>query len=199
MLKIGLTGGIGSGKTTVAQFFSRLNIPIIDADIIAHQLVTPGQIALKSLVENFGTDILNTDGSLARDKLRTLIFSDVAKKKQLETLVHPLIYAEIATQLTQIKADYCVICIPLLIETQKTEQVDRILVIDCPLEMQIERVKNRNQLTESQIYAIIATQASREQRLAVADDVIDNNLTSTAYLVEQVKNLHNLYHLLSSA
>jgi dephospho-CoA kinase len=198
MLKIGLTGGIGSGKSTVAHYFAKFNIPIIDADLISHQLVQPGQPALKSIAEHFGSEILNPDGSLHRDKLRALIFSDAHKKKHLENLLHPLIYAEIAAQIAQLTAAYCLICIPLLIETQKTDEVDRILVIDCPVEMQVERVKNRSQLAETEIYRIIATQASREQRLAVADDIIDNSI-STAHLAEQVKNLHNLYFLLSSA
>ncbi len=198
MLKIGLTGGIGSGKSTAAHYFAGFDIPVIDADLIAHQLVQPGQDALQKIVDRFGQHMLTPDGMLDRNQLRNLIFSDPAKKQQLENLLHPLVYAEITAQLALLNSPYCVICIPLLIETQKTELVDRILVIDCPVTMQIERVKSRSQLNESQIQAIIASQASREQRLAAATEVIDNSKTTT-HLAEQVKNLHNLYVLLSSA
>jgi dephospho-CoA kinase len=198
MLKIGLTGGIGSGKTTVTQLFAEFGVPIIDADVIAHQLSQPGQSALYLIEKTFGQEMLNVDGCLNRGKLRDLIFSESDKKKQLEAIFHPLVYAEITQQITQLKAAYCIISIPLLIETGKIDLLDRILVVDCPLEMQIERVKSRNQLTETQVSAIIATQATREQRLAIADDVIDNSKSSSS-LAEQVKKLHNLYSLLSSS
>lgn len=198
MLKIGLTGGIGSGKTTVAQLFRSFDIPVIDADVIAHQLSQPGQAGLESIAQCFGSEIINADGSLNRDKLRALVFSEADKKQRLEAILHPLIYTEIDAQIAQLKTKYCIICIPLLIETQKTALVDRILVIDCSEQQQIERVKNRSQLSEAQIHAIIATQASRSQRLASADDIIDNTKSST-HLAEQVKKLHNSYLLLSSA
>jgi dephospho-CoA kinase len=198
MLKIGLTGGIGSGKTSATQLFSHFNIPVIDADVIAHQITQPGQSALKSIAERFGSQVLNADASLNREYLRTLVFSDPAKKQVLEAMLHPLIYAQMAAQVAQLNVAYCVICIPLLIETQKTDLADRILVIDCPVELQVERVKNRSQLSDAQIGAIIAAQASRTQRLAIADDVIDNS-KSSAHLAEQVKKLHNSYLLLSSA
>ena len=198
MLKIGLTGGIGSGKTTVAQLFHQLNVPVIDADEIAHQICQPGQPTLKKIAQSFGREIINLDGSLNRDKLRALVFSKPDKKQQLEAILHPVIYAEINAQVAQLKAAYCIICIPLLVETQKTDLMDRILLVDCPVELQIERVKNRNQFSQEQICSIIATQASRTERLAVADDVI-NNSKSPLYLAEQVKKLHNSYSLLSSA
>jgi dephospho-CoA kinase len=198
MLKIGLTGGIGSGKTSATQLFSRFNIPVIDADVITHQITQPGQSALKSIAEHFGSQVLNADASLNREYLRTLVFSESAKKQELEAILHPLVYAQIAAKVAQLNAAYCVMCIPLLIETQKTDLADRILVIDCPVELQVERVKNRSQLSDAQICAIIAAQASRTQRLAIADDVIDNS-KSSAHLAEQVKKLHNSYLLLSSA
>lgn len=198
MLKIGLTGGIGSGKTTAAQHFAEFGIPVIDADLIAHQLTQPGQVGLESIAHSFGQTILKADSSLNRDKLREIVFSSPEKKQQLEAILHPLIYAEIEAQIAQLKTAYCIIGIPLLIETQKTGLVDRILVIDCPVEMQLERVKQRSQLTEIQIQAIIAAQASRTERLTIADDVIDNSKSST-HLAAQVKKLHNFYLLLSSA
>jgi dephospho-CoA kinase len=198
MLKIGLTGGIGSGKTTAAQIFASFDVPIIDADVIAHQISQPKQPALVEIAHYFGNKVINADGSLNRDELRAIIFSDAVKKQQLENLLHPLIYAEIAAQVAKLNAAYCIICIPLLIETQKTSVVDRVLLIDCSIEAQIHRVKTRSQLNEAQIRAIIATQASKEQRLAIADDIIENS-KSSAHLAEQVKKLHNSYLLLSSA
>lgn len=200
MLKIGLTGGIGSGKSSATQLFASFDVPIIDADLIAHQLSQPGQSAFQNIVQYFGNEILNRDSSLNRAKLRSIVFSEPEKKRQLENMLHPLVYAEIATQVSQLNAAYCIICIPLLVETYKINPLkpDRILVVDCPVESQIKRVKNRSQLNDSQIQAIIAAQASREQRLAVADDIIDNS-KSAKHLAEQVKNLHNSYLLLSSA
>lgn len=198
MLKIGLTGGIGSGKSTAAQLFASFDIPVIDADLIAYQISQPGQPALVSIAQSFGDEIMNADSSLNRAKLRSLVFSEPDKKQQLEAILHPLIYSEIEAQIAQLETKYCIVCIPLLIETQKTSRVDRVLVVDCSVEQQIARVKSRSQLTEAQIQAIIATQASRAQRLAIANDIIDNS-KSSSNLAEQVKKLHNLYLLLSSA
>ncbi|NOQ34904.1 MAG: dephospho-CoA kinase, partial [Methylococcaceae bacterium] len=138
------------------------------------------------------------DGSLNRDKLRQQVFADAQKKQQLDAILHPLIYAQIEAKVLQLKATYCIISIPLLIETAKTDFVDRILVIDCPMDLQIARVQQRDKLTKAQIHSIIASQASRENRLAVADDVIENTKTALQ-LAQQVKKLHNLYLLLSKA
>ncbi len=200
MLKIGLTGGIGSGKSTATELFASFDVPVIDADLIAHQLSQPEQSAFQNIVQCFGKEILNIDGSLNRSKLRTIVFSEPEKKWQLESLLHPLVYAEIATQISQLNAAYCIISIPLLVETYAINplKLNRVLVVDCPVELQIERVKNRSQLNDSEVHAIIAAQASREQRLAIADDIIDNS-KSAKHLAEQVKNLHNSYLLLSSA
>jgi dephospho-CoA kinase len=198
MLKIGLTGGIGSGKSTVAHIFAGLGIPLIDADVIAHQLSQPGQLGLIQIAETFGNEILSFDGSLDRAQLREMVFSNPAKKQQLEAILHPLIYTQMRSEIARLSTSYCVIAIPLLVETGQTDFVDRVLVIDCAVELQIERVKKRSQLPEPQICAIIASQASRVERLAEADDIIDNS-KSPAHLAEQVKNLHNLYLQLSSA
>ncbi len=192
MLKIGLTGGIGSGKSTVSQIFSDLKIPIIDADIISRQLVEPGKPAIKAIAKQFGQQILTDQGALNRKKLKEIIFSDPEQKKILEQILHPLVFAEMQTQIEQLSCPYCILSIPLLLETQMEHFVDRILVIDCPVELQLERVKNRDQLSEDRIKAIIASQATREQRLKAADDVIDNSTDAQA-LAEQIKKLHNLY------
>lgn len=198
MLKIGLTGGIGCGKSTVTALFEEFDIPVIDADVIARKLVATGEPALKKLEQIFGKQIINNDGSLDRHKLKEQVFSNVEKKQKLENILHPLIYAEINQEISTLEGKpYCIISIPLLIETAKTGLVDRILVVDCPVALQITRVKQRDQLSETQIQTIINTQASRADRLAAADDIIENSKT-TLQLAQQVKKLHNLYLLLSS-
>jgi len=197
MLKIGLTGGIGSGKSTITDLFSQYNIPIIDADTIAHQLVAPGQPVLKQLGHTFGSSIINKDNSLNRAKLKDLIFSDPAKKTQLETILHPLIFQQMQLECDKQNSVYSVLSIPLLIETKMTAFVDQILVVDCPVETQIIRVKQRDQLSTEQILSIIASQTPRKTRLSYSDDIIDNS-NSTTQLAEQVKKLHNKYLLLKS-
>lgn len=192
MLKVGLTGGIGCGKSTVAKIFADLNIPVLDADEIAHRLVEKGQPALAQIQLEFGTDILNPDASLNRKKLRELIFSEPRQKQKLESILHPLVYQAIQTALEQLSAPYCIISVPLLFETGMTHLVDRILVIDCPVEVQIERVKIRDKLSVETIQSIIDHQVSRACRKAKADDLIDNSDTDYG-LAEQVKKLHNLY------
>ncbi len=199
MLKIGLTGGIGCGKSTVAQLFNRLyNIPVIDADIIAHQLVEPGQPALSLLQQTFGLSIINSKGALDRNKLRDIIFSDRYKKHQLEKILHPLIYQTMQSEFEQQTSAYSILCIPLLIETQMTHFVDHILVVDCPVNTQIERVMQRDVLSKERISSIIRSQVSRKTRLSKANTIIDNS-NSGSPLAEQVKKLHNQYLLLSNS
>jgi len=197
MLKVGLTGGIGSGKSTITNLFSHYNVPIIDADVIAHQLVAPGQAALESLKQAFGEVIINTDGSLNRKQLKDIIFSDNNKKTQLETILHPLIYQKMQSEFDKQSFPYSILCIPLLIETKMTSFVDRIVVVDCPVENQIERVRQRDQLSTERILSIISSQVPRKTRLSYANDIIDNS-NSTTQLAEQVKNLHNQYLLFNS-
>lgn len=192
MLKIGLTGGIGSGKSTVTALFSQLNIPIIDADIIAHQLVQPYQPALLKLQQVFGDAIINADNTLDRAYLRDIVFTDKEKKIKLESILHPLIFQQMQLEYEQQNSAYVILSIPLLIETKMTSFVDRILVIDCAVETQIKRVKQRDNLSNERILSIISSQASRKQRLSHADDIIDNS-NSTSQLAEQVKKLHNHY------
>ena len=192
MLKIGLTGGIGSGKSTVAKLFAELGSPQIDADQIAHELVDPGKATLLTLEKAFGKEIITASGALDRKKLKGLIFSNPEKKKQLESIMHPLIYAEIQKKIDHLKNKYVIISIPLLLETKMTDFVDRVLVVDCPVALQISRVKTRDTLDSAFIEEIIFTQVTREQRLSAADDIIDNTY-STQQLAAQVKKLHNSY------
>ena len=197
MLKVGLTGGIGCGKSTVANIFADLNVPVLDADDIAHRLVEKGQPALAQIQQAFGSDILNSDGSLDRKSLRDRVFSDLKQKQKLESILHPLIYKALQAELEQLTTAYCIISIPLLFETDMAHFVDRILVIDCPVETQIERVKVRDSLTIERIQSIIDSQVSRAFRKTKADDLIDNSDTDYR-LAEQVKKLHNLYLSISS-
>ncbi|MGZ5016221.1 MAG: dephospho-CoA kinase [Methylobacter sp.] len=197
MLKVGLTGGIGCGKSTVAKIFANFNIPVLDADEIAHRLVEKGQPALDQIQHEFGAAILNPSGSLNRQRLRDIVFSDLKLKQKLESILHPLVYKTLQAELEQLTAPYCIISIPLLFETNMAGFVDRILVIDCPVETQIERVKMRDNLTIERIQSIIDNQVSRAYRKAKAEDLIDNSTTDYR-LAEQVKKLHNLYLSLSA-
>jgi len=192
MLKVGLTGGIGCGKTTVALLFAQHGVPIIDADTIAHALVQQGQPTLAEITQIWGQVILKEDGTLDRARLRDLIFACPDAKHKLESLLHPLVFRDIQTAIENVTADYCLISIPLLFETSMTSLVDRVLVIDCPTETQIMRVKLRDQLSREQILAIIDTQVTRDFRTTHADDLIENTETNDR-LAEQVKKLHNLY------
>jgi dephospho-CoA kinase len=198
MLKVGLTGGIGSGKSTVSNFFAQLGVPIVDADVIARQLVEPGQAALRQLCSAFGGEILNQDGSLNRPRLRQLAFSDATHKQRLDAIMHPLIFDEIQTQVSNVDSVYCILAIPLLLESAKKYAVDRVLVVDCAEQTQLQRVLERDKVGEEQALAIIGTQADRHYRLTAADDIIYND-DSVAHLAEQVKNLHNSYLLLATA
>jgi dephospho-CoA kinase len=193
VFKVGLTGGIGCGKTTASHLFTEFNVPVIDADDIAHQLVEPGQAALLEISKAFGDKTLSSDGSLDRHYLRDIVFSDGKKKQQLENILHPLVFDVMQEKINRLDSPYCILSIPLLFETRMTDFVDRILVIDCPIETQIARVKTRNNLTDATIRSIIDSQVNREYRLKHADDVIDNSDNNYCGLAEQVKKLHNLY------
>jgi dephospho-CoA kinase len=197
MLKIGLTGGIGCGKTTVAKIFEQLQIPVIDADEIAHRLVAIGQPALAQIQREFGTEVLNPDGSLNRKILRELIFSDCKQKQKLESILHPLIYQSIQSELKRLSTPYCIVSIPLLLETNMTRLVDRVLVVDCSVETQIERLRKRDNMTIERIQSIIDSQVSRDFRKAQANDLIDNSKPDNR-LAEEVKKLHNFYLSLST-
>jgi dephospho-CoA kinase len=174
-LVVGLTGGIGSGKSAVTAEFERLGVPVVDADLVAREVVLPGSDGLREVVEAFGNDVLGADAMLDRTKLRQLVFDDDAKRERLESILHPKIRDQIRDKLDAITAPYCILCVPLLVERQGYETVDRVLVIDCNEEIQIARVMSRDNLTRPQVEAIMRSQATREQRLTVADDVVDNS------------------------
>lgn len=174
-LVVGLTGGIGSGKSAVTAEFERLGVPVVDADIVAREVVLPGTDGLREVVEAFGEDVLGADGMIDRAELRRRVFEDETKRERLESILHPKIRDRISQQLDAVTAPYCILCVPLLVERQGYETVDRVLVIDCNEETQIERVMSRDNLTRPQVEAIMRSQATREQRLAIADDVIDNS------------------------
>ena len=197
MLKIGLTGGIGCGKSTVARIFEQLKTPVIDADEIAHQLVAIGQPALAQIQQDFGTRVFKQDGSLDRKKLSEIVFSDPKQKQKLESILHPLVYQSIQAKIKQLNTPYCIICIPLIFETNMTHLVDRILVVDCSVETQIERVRKRDNMTIERIQTIIDSQVSRAFRKTHANDLIDNSETDDR-LAEAVKKLHNLYLSISN-
>jgi dephospho-CoA kinase len=192
MLTIGLTGGIGCGKTTVAQYFQTLGITVIDADTIARELVAPNTPAYTAIFHHFGNDILLDSGELDRKKLRTIIFADAEQRKWLEQLLHPLILQEIYQRKKAVTAPYCVLMIPLLLEKNVYHDIDRILVIDADQDLQIARVQQRDQLSLEQINAILATQLAQQERLKLADDVIVNN-DKLSRLHKQIEQLHQRY------
>lgn len=198
MLVVALTGGIGSGKSTACELFKALGTPVIDADVIAHQLVQPEQPALNEITQHFGKALLTADGQLDRAKLRQMIFSDQAKKAQLEAILHPRIRQEMNRQIAALSSSYCIVAIPLLVETGQTGFADRILVIDLPETEQRKRACQRDQQSEREIEAIISTQASRGERLAIADDIIHND-GDLEELNQQVSALHQQYHSVRKA
>ncbi|QUJ67082.1 dephospho-CoA kinase [Photobacterium sp. GJ3] len=195
-LVIGLTGGIGSGKTTVANLFADYGIDIIDADIIARDVVAPGSDGLQAIVDRLGHDILLTDGQLNRSKLREAIFNDPELKSWLDGLLHPMIRQQMTRQIQQASSPYCLLVVPLMVENRLQTMADRLLVVDVSETVQIARTTARDQVDEAQVRKILAAQASRSQRLAAADDVIDNNGDSHS-LRGDVARLHQHYLLLS--
>ncbi len=193
MLIVGLTGGIGSGKSTANQVFEKLGIPVIDADDIARKLVEPGKPALQTITSSFGTDILDASQHLDRNKLRNLVFSDQSLRERLEQILHPLVEQEMKQKVVQLEAPYCILTIPLLIESGLFKWIDRVLVIDIDVDRQLQRIKQRNQaLTDELIHTIIKTQLTREERLVHADDIVDNT-GDTHQLEQQLTMLHQRY------
>jgi len=192
MLVIGLTGGIGCGKTAVTERFAELGVPVIDADRVAREVVEPGQPALEKIRLRFGDEMLRSDGDLKRDRLRELIFSDEQARLELEAILHPLIRQRMRDRLKNLEADYAILAIPLLLETGQSETVDRILVVDCPEETQIRRVCSRDGISGKRVRKILSAQSSRRERLAAADDVIDNSGSLTE-LTPRILALHRSY------
>jgi dephospho-CoA kinase len=196
-LRIGLTGGIGSGKSEASREFARLGVPVIDTDVIARELVRPGQPALAEIVARFGAEMLDENGNLDRIRLRKTVFSEPGLRKQLEAILHPRIRDRAVALTKQAEGPYCILVIPLLLETSGDYPLDRILVIDSPTELQVERIAardglSRDGLSEGEIKTVIEMQASRAQRLAIADDIIVND-SSPEYLRSEIERLHRLY------
>lgn len=194
---VALTGGIGSGKSTVADEFAHLGVTVIDADIIARQVVEPGTPALLAIAERFGSQMINDDGSLNRRRLRERIFAHSEDKAWLNALLHPLIQQETRRQMQASTSPYLLWVVPLLVENRLTDKADRILVVDVPKETQIERTIRRDGVSREHAEHILAAQATREQRLAAADDVIEN-MGSADAVASHVARLHDKYLMLAS-
>lgn len=195
-LLIALTGGIASGKTAVAELFAKLGVPVLDTDQIARDVVAPGMPALDQLVAEFGREILDTDGQLDRARMRERVFTDPAQRRRLEAITHPAIREELALRSAAAGGDYQVHVIPLLVETGRAELYDRVLVVDCPEDAQIQRLMARDGTSRAQAEEILGAQVSREERLNAAHDVIENTGT-LADLERFVHTLHRNYVLLA--
>lgn len=195
-LRIGLTGGIASGKSTVADMFAELGARVIDTDVIAREVVRPGQPALDEIRIAFGDAMISADGSLNRSAMRKLVFADENARRRLEAILHPRIQEETRRQSNEASGEYQIIVVPLLVESPLKSFVDRILVVDCNEDTQVRRLLARDAESEAQARCMLEAQASREQRLAIADDVITNDgtLTSTR---SQVAALHEIYQSLA--
>lgn len=196
---VGLTGGIGSGKSAAAQVFAELGATVIDTDAIAHELTRPGGVAIEPIRAAFGADYIGADGALARARMRELVFADTAKKRLLESILHPLIRSRSQQLLLGARGPYAILMVPLLLESGAyRERCQRVLVVDCPEQAQIARVTARSGIDAEQVRAIMSAQVGRAQRLASADDVIDNS-GDLAHLRRQVEALHLRYLQLAAA
>ena len=192
LLAVALTGGIGSGKTAVSQAFARHGVPVIDTDVLAREVVEPGQPALREIVEIFGEACLDATGALDRAYLRRVVFADAGRRRELEALLHPRILRALRERLATLQTPYCLVVVPLLVETGMDKQFERILVVDVPEKVQIERVVARDRVDAEQSRRILGQQASHTRRLAVADDIIANTGT-LAELEDKVAALHQQY------
>lgn len=196
---VGLTGGIGSGKSAAAKLFEELGATVIDTDAIAHALTAPGGAAIAPIRAAFGADFISAEGALERARMRELVFADAAKKRQLETILHPLIRERSGELVRAASSPYVILMVPLLVESGDYRgRCQRILVVDCPEDLQIERVVARSGISAAQVRAIMASQVTRAARRAAADDVIDNS-RDLAHLRREVEALHRRYLQLSAA
>ncbi len=189
---LGLTGGIGSGKSAAAQHFIDLGVHLVDADHAARWVVEPGRPALAQIAERFGERVLQADGSLDRAVLRQLVFQDETQRRWLESLLHPLIFQEINQYLARAESPYAILVSPLLVESGQHKMTQRVLVVDAPEHLQLERSMNRDGASEEQIRAILNAQSSRDERLRHADDVLVND-RDRAWLQQEVERLHHFY------
>lgn len=196
-LTIVLTGGIASGKTTVSDLFAQLGVPIIDTDQISREMVEPGKPALSKIVKEFGSEILLPNGQLNRAAMRDIIFSDLQAKSNLEEILHPGIAELVFTRVEKVTASYCILVIPLYFESNSYSWVDYVLVVDVPEPVQLARVMKRDQIDKKQAEAILTHQASRDERLSIADFVLENDL-ELKDLRKQVVNLHKYFLKLAS-
>jgi len=193
-----LTGGIASGKSTVSEYFAQLGVPVIDTDRIAHRLVEPGQPALELIVQQLGADYLCSDGQLNRSKLRTDMFRDKQLKARLESILHPLIWSEAAKMIALVHQPYCILVVPLLAESNHWPFINRVLVVDTDESRQVQRVMERDSIGKEQAALILLAQATRSERLKLADDVICNSGSKEA-LRQQVVLLHEKYSQLAKS
>ena len=190
---VGLTGGIGSGKSAVAELFARRGITVVDTDAIAHSLTASGGAAIEAIRESFGSGYITPDGALDRARMRALVFRDPPSKRRLERILHPRIRAEGTARLAAAESPYAILVVPLLVEAgTDRNRYQRVLVVDCSEQVQVERVTRRNNLAEDEVRRIVASQADRQQRLDAADDVVDNS-GALADLEPQVEKLHLRY------
>jgi len=195
---VGLTGGIGSGKTTISDLFQELGVEIIDADVIAREIVEPKTPALNAIVDHFGKSILTTDNRLDRAQLRTIIFSSPDEKTWLNALLHPLIRLAIQQKIDLSIGNYCILSAPLLIENQLNKLSDHVLVVDVTEETQLKRTLQRDSSNQKEVAAIISSQISRIERQQAADDIINNESTDLNSLAEAVAKLHIKFESLST-
>jgi len=194
MFVVGLTGGIGSGKSTVADLFAARGVPLVDTDVIAHRITAPHGIAMPRIAAEFGSEFVAADGSLDRARMRTLVFGDEGARKRLEGITHPLIRVETEREQREARGPYVIVVVPLLVESGSWKnRVNRVLTVDCSVDTQIARVMNRNGFSREQVLAIIARQATRDARLAAADDVIRNDNAPLEALEAQVDAQHRVY------
>ena len=189
---LGLTGGIGSGKSAVVEQFGKLGVHWVDADHAARWVVEPGRPALAQIADHFGNTVLAPTGELDRAALRARVFENAEERRWLERLLHPLIRQEIAEHLTRAESPYAILVSPLLIESGQYRQANRVLVVDVPEQLQLQRAMHRDQATEAQIRAILQAQASREERLRHADDILVND-RDMVWLEAEVRRLHDFY------
>ena len=193
-LKIGLTGGVASGKTTVSDFFKGLGISVIDADVISHEVTQPDGSAFEEIISSFGSNILDENGLIDRKKMRAIIFDDASKKEMLERIIHPKVREEIFDSVSQSNDHYLIVSVPLLVETGVNQMMDRTLVVDCSEETQIERLIHRDKITLDEAKSILRNQTSRSNRLKAADDLIVNEKNVTLNELEkEVLELNERY------